>query len=200
MAACSGEEAVGARGQRLWRRLTTLWILRWAAARHAALREHLALGRRLHRDWIARVFATDLEPLGAKDRQAALDALVVATDVYTWKLLRRDMGRGMTATQATNVGMIRWTLTAYSPADATPPPGVGRPLAPSAGKSSNRASAKAVTSRGAVVAVDRHTPSQEECRQDQDRVGRVLPGGAGRVIGRGREGRGPEAGQSPGRG
>ena len=29
------------------------------------------------------------------------DALVIVTDVYTWKLLRRDMGRSAAATQAT---------------------------------------------------------------------------------------------------
>lgn len=91
--------------------------------RHAALREPLTLGRRRHRDWIARTFAADLEPLGAKARQAALDALVVATDVYTWKLLRRDMGRGVAATQAAIVGMIRSTLAGLASAEGNPSPG-----------------------------------------------------------------------------
>ncbi len=85
--------------------------------RHAALGEHLALGRRRHRDWIARMFAEELKPLGAKARQAALDTLVVTTDVYTWKLLRRDMGRGVAATETTMTGMIRSTIAAYSSAE-----------------------------------------------------------------------------------
>ncbi len=91
--------------------------------RHAALREHLAPARRRHRDWIARAFAADLEPLGAKARQAALDALVVATDVYTWKLLRRDMGRGVAATQHAIAGMIRSTLAGLAFMESNPGPG-----------------------------------------------------------------------------
>ncbi|MBX9622571.1 MAG: TetR/AcrR family transcriptional regulator [Gemmataceae bacterium] len=100
-------------------------IIRLLAAegRHAALREPLTLGRRRHRDWIARAFAADLEPPGEKARQAALDALVVATDVYTWKLLRRDLGRGVAATVATIAGMIRSTLAGLASAEGNPNPG-----------------------------------------------------------------------------
>jgi AcrR family transcriptional regulator len=90
--------------------------------RHAALHEHLALGRRLHRDWIARVFADDLKRLGAKARQSALDALVIATDVYTWKLLRRDMGRGVAAAHAMIAGMIRSTVGAWVSVEDAPAP------------------------------------------------------------------------------
>jgi hypothetical protein len=39
-----------------------------------------------------------------------LDALVIATDVYAWKLLRRDMGRSRDATAATIESMIRALL------------------------------------------------------------------------------------------
>ena len=46
-------------------------------------------GRASHRQWVADVFAPLLadEPSG---REVQTDLLVVATDVYTWKLLRRD--------------------------------------------------------------------------------------------------------------
>lgn len=48
----------------------------------------VADGRRLHREWVQTVFAPQL---AASPGKAALeDLLVVATDVYTWKLLRRD--------------------------------------------------------------------------------------------------------------
>ena len=50
----------------------------------------------------------------APHRQAALDALVIATDVYTWKLLRRDMARSAAATEATMKGMIRSAIAAYT--------------------------------------------------------------------------------------
>ena len=44
-------------------------------------------GRAIHRRWVEEVFG----PLLADaDRTALVDLLVVATDVYTWKLLRRD--------------------------------------------------------------------------------------------------------------
>jgi AcrR family transcriptional regulator len=48
----------------------------------------VANGRHLHREWVRTVFAPQL---ASSSEPAALeDMLVVATDVYTWKLLRRD--------------------------------------------------------------------------------------------------------------
>lgn len=81
--------------------------------RHAVLREHLTHARRRHRDWVARAFAAGLERLEAGSRESALDALVVATDVYTWKLLRRDIGRGVAATRNTVAVMVRSVLAAH---------------------------------------------------------------------------------------
>lgn len=81
--------------------------------RHSVLHEHLTQARGRHRDWIARAFAGDLERLDTGARQSALDALVIATDVYTWKLLRRDMGRGVAATRDAIAGMIRSALVAH---------------------------------------------------------------------------------------
>src|SRR5262249_10174077 len=48
-------------------------------------------GRGLHRRWVEEVFGAVL-PTEPVERSRLLDALVVATDVYTWKLLRRDRG------------------------------------------------------------------------------------------------------------
>ncbi len=42
----------------------------------------------MHRDWVETIFALRSSP-GGED---LVDLLVVATDVYTWKLLRRDRG------------------------------------------------------------------------------------------------------------
>ena len=55
------------------------------------LRGALAQGRRAHRLSMQRQFAPQLAR--AEDPGLLLDALVIACDVYTWKLLRRDMGR-----------------------------------------------------------------------------------------------------------
>jgi len=51
-----------------------------------------AAGRRLHRDWVTRVFAPLLTESSAAGQDEIIDLLVVASDVYTWKLLRRDRG------------------------------------------------------------------------------------------------------------
>jgi AcrR family transcriptional regulator len=61
--------------------------------RHPALGRLLDLGRENHRAITAQVFSPWLDRLAVPDRTATLDALVLATDVYAWKLVRRDMGR-----------------------------------------------------------------------------------------------------------
>jgi AcrR family transcriptional regulator len=52
-------------------------------------------GRVVHRAWVAETFAP--QAAAAADPDRLVDLLVVATDVYTWKLLRRD--RGLTREQ-----------------------------------------------------------------------------------------------------
>jgi AcrR family transcriptional regulator len=49
-------------------------------------------GRAMHRDWVRDVFAPVLP--GDRPADEVVDLLVVATDLYTWKLLRRDRGLG----------------------------------------------------------------------------------------------------------
>lgn len=49
-------------------------------------------GRRLHREWVAAVFADHAPAVEAEELDALLDLLVVATDVFTWKLLHIDRG------------------------------------------------------------------------------------------------------------
>ena len=68
--------------------------------RFPALSELLDIGRRGHRRWVRWAFAPQLE--GRRDAAAKQleDLLVVATDVYTWKLLRIDRGLSAKATRA----------------------------------------------------------------------------------------------------
>lgn len=61
--------------------------------RHPALRRVTDVGRREHRAWAADVFQPWLKGLSEDAARRRLDALVVATDLYLWKLVRRDMGR-----------------------------------------------------------------------------------------------------------
>ena len=65
--------------------------------RIAVLRPALERGRREHEQWVERVFAAALERLRSAERARRIAELVAATDVYTWKLLRRD--RGLTRKQ-----------------------------------------------------------------------------------------------------
>ena len=48
-------------------------------------------GRTRHRGWVEEVFGAQL-PVEPVERSRVIDVLVVATDVYSWKLLRRDRG------------------------------------------------------------------------------------------------------------
>ncbi len=75
-----------------------------ANARAAALEERipavtamLDLARGYHQDWLAEMFAGALPAAGGARREA-LAALHAATDVFTWKLLRRDLGLSRRAT------------------------------------------------------------------------------------------------------
>jgi AcrR family transcriptional regulator len=64
-----------------------------------ALRPVLDRGRRFHRAWVERIFASALAGLSAgPERERALAARVAALDVYVWKLLRRDLGLSPAAT------------------------------------------------------------------------------------------------------
>ena len=52
----------------------------------------MELGRAGHQAWVERVFDGALSGLRGKVRARRLAQLVAVTDVYTWKLLRRDKG------------------------------------------------------------------------------------------------------------
>lgn len=60
--------------------------------RHPALSKLLNFGRARHRAWVCEVFAPLIGKLPPPDRDRRVSALVAVTDVYTWKLLRRDLG------------------------------------------------------------------------------------------------------------
>jgi AcrR family transcriptional regulator len=64
-------------------------------------------GRQVHRSWVEQVFAPWLAPNGDG---ALADLLVVATDVYTWKLLRLDRGLPRAATTARMSALVRAVL------------------------------------------------------------------------------------------
>ena len=67
--------------------------------------ELVETGRAGHRQWVQRQFAPQLSQLDAKGRRSLIDELVCVCDVYTWKLLRRDMGRSRSETETTILTM-----------------------------------------------------------------------------------------------
>lgn len=82
--------------------------------RHAPFRAMTDAGRASHRAWIAAVFSPWLEPLPEEARRDRLDTLVVATDLYTWKLLRRDMGRSAAETRILMQSLAEGILGAHA--------------------------------------------------------------------------------------
>jgi AcrR family transcriptional regulator len=56
-----------------------------------AIRKMTDSGRAGHRDWVAHTFAPQLGGLSGAARERRLVALIAATDILVWKLLRREM-------------------------------------------------------------------------------------------------------------
>jgi AcrR family transcriptional regulator len=75
-------------------------------------------GKGVHRVWVVDAFAPHL-PDVPDAREAFVDMLVVATDVYAWKLLRRDRGLSRTTTEARMLALVCAVLATTSPAPAT---------------------------------------------------------------------------------
>ncbi len=57
-------------------------------------------GRAIHRRWVERVFADALVAAGDVERERRAVMLIAATDVLTWKILRREQGLGRRAAEA----------------------------------------------------------------------------------------------------
>lgn len=82
-------------------------------ARHPIIAKVLEFGRSEHRAWVTAAFAEPLAQLAGSPRRRALDALVIATGVYTWKLLRREMGRSVAAAQDIMRVLVAGTLAEH---------------------------------------------------------------------------------------
>lgn len=74
------------------------WSLMLQAQEHSdeLSRQTVELARRVHREWVEEIFAPQLA--GRRNREELVDLLVIATDVLTWKILRRDGGMSRSTT------------------------------------------------------------------------------------------------------
>ena len=70
------------------------------------LRRVTDAGRALHRRWVERTFAPWLRGRGAA-RGQRLAQLAAVTDVYTWKLLRKDQGLSRERTEHAILDLVR---------------------------------------------------------------------------------------------
>ena len=80
-----------------------------ARAREGAVPElsaGLNRARADHRRWVARTYRPQLALHLEVERERVLNALVAVTDVYNWKLLRRDLALDRREAEATLAGMV----------------------------------------------------------------------------------------------
>lgn len=80
--------------------------------------ELAASGKATHRQWVEESFATRLPD--DDSREALVDLLVVATDVYAWKLLRRDRGHDVPVVRERMLAMVEALLASAGRADDRP--------------------------------------------------------------------------------
>jgi AcrR family transcriptional regulator len=71
------------------------------------IRTYTDAGRRWQRRWVAQVFEPYLAAAPARARADLHEALIVALDIYTWRLLRLDTGHPTEDARRIVVGMIR---------------------------------------------------------------------------------------------
>jgi AcrR family transcriptional regulator len=86
---------------------------RWAATseRLGSLGELLDDARSAHQEWLVRMLGDSL-PTTRAERRLGVNALHAATDVYTWKLLRRDLKLTRAETVRTMVVLVDGALSA----------------------------------------------------------------------------------------
>ncbi len=66
----------------------------------------LRAGRHYHREWCERIFAPFLPEITNSNYEPMLTAFVAATELYLWKLLRRDLGYDLEQTKQTFLRLV----------------------------------------------------------------------------------------------
>ena len=74
--------------------------------RTPAMRKVTDAGRALHHEWVDHVFEPWLLARSGAARGRTRAQLIAATDVYVWKILRRDLGLDAKATELTMRGLV----------------------------------------------------------------------------------------------
>jgi AcrR family transcriptional regulator len=87
-------------------------VIRMLAEEHrvTGFAEVAATGRQMHRRWVEDGFGPALRAHPVRRRAEVLIAVLAATDVYVWKLLRRDLGLERAAAEKIVVRLIEGAL------------------------------------------------------------------------------------------
>lgn len=88
--------------------------------RRPGLKPTLDAGRENHRAWVRQIFAPQLNARRGAARTQLYNILVVALDVYVWKLLRRDLALSRSAARAAVSTIIAGVIDAEN-TDGTNP-------------------------------------------------------------------------------
>jgi len=78
--------------------------------RVAAVRPLIEAGRRRHHEWVSEVFAPWLEARTPRNRARLHAQLVSVLDVYTWKLMRRDLSLSAAETRTAMLELVQRLL------------------------------------------------------------------------------------------
>lgn len=87
-------------------------VVRMLAEEHRipGFAEVAATGREMHRAWVEGTFTPWTKRIPARTRKEAVVAVVAATDVYLWQLLRRDLGLDRVDAQRIVERLVRGAL------------------------------------------------------------------------------------------
>lgn len=80
-------------------------------SRSVELAEVLQHGRDAHEDWVKQHFGAQLKGARGKARSRLLAALVAATDLYVWKLLRIDRAMARAEVEKVMLTLVRGAAT-----------------------------------------------------------------------------------------
>ncbi len=100
------QEAIGALVDHYEKDGNTILNFLKQEARIAPLAQVTQSGRQVHEQWVRRYCAPQLKGCRGSERKRRLSALIVATDLYTWKLLRLDRGMSRSDVEKTMLMLI----------------------------------------------------------------------------------------------
>jgi len=84
--------------------------------RSPVIRQITESGRQYHHAWVRRVFTPPLRDLPANALERRLAQLAAVTDVYAWKVLRRDLGLAREEVEASLCDLVDRLLDGSAPA------------------------------------------------------------------------------------